>query len=199
MRESIDGRAERAEQVLSFTAAGADYGVPILKVREILQFESVTEVPGAPRSMRGVTNVRGAAVPVLDLGAKLGRVTSAKTSRSCILVVEVSLAGEPLTLGVLADEVNAVVDLPERDIEAPPFLGKEAKLSYLVGLGKIGDAFLLLVDLDRILTESEADAALEIAALPPPSEERARARNPAESSLSVTLADGRALDVPARR
>jgi chemotaxis signal transduction protein len=163
MREASDGREELSEQMLSFTAGGADYGIPILKVREILQYETVTEVPGAPRSVRGVANVRGAAVPVLDLGAKLGRGASEPTKRSCILVVEISPAGEPLTLGVFADAVNEVVNMPAREIEPPPFLGAGAKLSYLVGVGKIGKAFLLLVDLDRILTASEAEIAAEIA------------------------------------
>jgi purine-binding chemotaxis protein CheW len=162
MRDTTEAR-QRMEQILSFTAAGADFGVSILKVREILQYESVTEVPGAPASVRGVANVRGAVVPVLDLGARLGRGAAAPTKRSCILVVDVAPAGEPLTLGVFADAVNEVVDLQPGDVEPPPVLGGGVKLSYIVGLGRLGKRFILLVDLDRVLSASEAKHAAAVA------------------------------------
>lgn len=173
MIDASDLQQERPDQVLSFTSAGTDYGIPILKVREILQYEGVTEVPGAPPAVRGVTNVRGAVVPVLDLAAKLGRGASAPTKRSCVLVVDVVAGDGPLTLGVFADAVNEVVDLRPRDVEPPPpAFGAGVKLSYLVGLGKVGKGFVLLLDLDRVLTASEVELAAEaVSAARPPAPE----------------------------
>jgi purine-binding chemotaxis protein CheW len=172
MRETAEVRQEMGKQVLSFAAGGTEYGIPILKVREILQYEGVTQVPSAPPSVRGVTNVRGTAVPVLDLAAKLGRDLSAPTNRSCVLVVDVVISGERLTLGVFADAVNEVVDLPTEDIEPPPTFGGGAKVSYLTGLGKVGRRFILLLDLDRIASAADAELAAE---LPPTTVEPLRA------------------------
>lgn len=161
MRETAE-TPQQGGQVLAFTAGGAHYGIPILKVREILQYESVTEVPGAPASVLGVANVRGTIVPVLDLAAKLGRAGAAATKRSCILVVDVSPEGERYTLGVFADTVNEVVDLRAKDVEPPPAFGG-TKVPFLVGLGKPEKGLLLLIDLDRVLTAPEAELAAEVA------------------------------------
>lgn len=153
----------KVQQILAFTAAGTEFGVPIVKVREIVQYESVTDVPGAPALVRGVATVRGAVVPVLDLCAKFGRGVAEATKRSCILVVDVSPAGEPLKLGLFADAVNEIVELPAGDVEPPAGFGRGAERSCIVGLGKLGKRFLLLVDVDRILTASEAQLASEVA------------------------------------
>jgi chemotaxis signal transduction protein len=153
-------QVEAASQYLSFAVAGSDYGAPILKVKEILQYEEVTPVPGTPPSIRGVINVRGAVVPVVDLGVKFGKPEAIATKRSCVLVVEVA-AAEALTLGVLADAVNEVVDLRPEDIEPPPSFGAGVKVDYLTGMGKVGKGFVLLIDLDRVLTASEADLAVK--------------------------------------
>src|SRR5512145_11305 len=106
-----------AAQYLSFTIAGTDYGLPILAVKEILQHEEPTRVPGAPASIRGVINVRGSVVPVLDLAVKFGKGETVATKRTCILAVETKVGAEQLTLGVLADAVNEVLDLPAEAIE----------------------------------------------------------------------------------
>src|SRR5689334_10237611 len=110
MRDMAETQADSASQYLSFSVAETDYGVPILKVKEILEYEEVTRVPGTPASIRGVINVRGAVVPVVDLGVKFGKPEAIATKRSCVLVVEVQ-ADATLTLGVFADAVNEVVDL----------------------------------------------------------------------------------------
>jgi chemotaxis signal transduction protein len=162
MREG-DSREEQARQFLSFTVAGTDYGVPILRVREILQYEEVTTVPGTPASIRGVLNVRGAVVPVIDLAVKFGKGAAPETKLTCVLVAEVAVAGAILTLGVLADAVNEVVDLREEDVEPPPAFGPGVRVDYLTGVGKAGKAFVLLLDLDRVLTASEADLAAQAA------------------------------------
>ncbi len=163
MSESVE---TRAPQYLSFTISGTDYGLPILAVKEILQFEETTRVPGAPPSIRGVINVRGSVVPVLDLAVKFGRGETVATQRTCILAVEAQVGAERLTLGVLADAVNEVLDLPEEAIEPPPTFGTGLRLDYLTGMGKVGKGFVLLLDVDRVVSASEAEIATQAAALP---------------------------------
>lgn len=154
----------RTQQFLSYVVRGTDFGIPILKVKEILQFEGVTAVPGTPESIRGVINVRGAVVPVVDLGVKFGRGPVPDTKRTCVLVVEIGSGGDALTLGVVTDAVNEVVDLRPEDIEPPPAFGVGVKLDHITGMGKIGKGFCVLLDIDRVLTSSEAELAAAAAA-----------------------------------
>lgn len=165
MSESVEARAP---QFLSFAIAGTDYGLPILAVKEILQHEEPTRVPGTPGSIRGVINVRGAVVPVLDLAVKFGRSETVPTKRTCILVVEAQVGGERLTLGVLADAVNEVLDLPADAVEPPPTFGTGMKLDFLTGMGKVGKGFVLLLDVDRVISASEAELAVQAAAAASP-------------------------------
>jgi chemotaxis signal transduction protein len=167
MRDEQATRDEQAHQFLSFTIAGTDYGVPILKVKEILQYEEATRVPGTPASIRGVINVRGAVVPVVDLGAKFAKGEAVPTKRSCVLVVELAGA-DALVLGVLADAVNEVVDLRDGDVEPAPAFGPGVRVDYLTGMGKVGKGFVLLLDLDRVLTASEAELAAQAVAAAAP-------------------------------
>jgi chemotaxis signal transduction protein len=147
----------QASQFLSFHVGGTDFGVPILKVKEILQFEGVTRVPGTPASVRGVINVRGAVVPVIDLGVKFGKGEVAETQRTCVLVVEVRTQDEKLTLGVIADAVNEVVALTADEIEPPPAFGTGVRVDHITGMGKVGKGFVILLDIDPVLAAAEAD------------------------------------------
>ena len=159
-----ESSAAAVRQYLSFVVGGTDFGIPILKVKEILQYEGVTRVPGTPGSIRGVINVRGSVVPVVDLGVKFGRGEVAETKRTCVLVVEARTKEETLTLGVIADAVSEVVDLGDGDIEPPPAFGTGVKLDHITGMGKVGKGFVILLDIDRVLTASEADLAAATAA-----------------------------------
>jgi purine-binding chemotaxis protein CheW len=154
----------KAEQFLSFTIAGTDYGIPILMVKEILQHEEATRVPGTPPSIRGVINVRGQVVPVVDLAVKFGRGDTAVTKRTCILVVETAIRGEAITVGVLADAVNEVLDLPKQEIEPAPSFGANVRVDFITGMGKVGKGFVLLLDADRVLSASEAELVAQAAA-----------------------------------
>jgi purine-binding chemotaxis protein CheW len=159
-----DATDVKAPQYLSFTIAGTDYGLPILTVKEILQFEETTRVPGTPASIRGVINVRGQVVPVVDLAVKFGRGESAVSKRTCILVVEAAMGRDRITVGVLADAVNEVLDLPPSEIEAAPSFGANVRVDYITGMGKVGKGFVLLLDADRVLSASEAELAAQVAA-----------------------------------
>ena len=151
----------KAPQYLSFRIAGTDYGLPILAVKEILEFEETTRVPGTPPSIRGIINVRGQVVPVVDLAVRFGECGTVPSKQTCILVVEAGFGAEPLTVGVLADAVNEVLDLPISEIEDPPTFGENVRLDYVIGMGKVGKQFVLLLDAERVLTASEAELAAQ--------------------------------------
>lgn len=162
----MPGAEAARKQYLSFTVAGTDYGVPLLKVREILQYVDATRVPSLPEWIRGVLNVRGAVIPVVDLARKFGKESCETTRLTCVLTVETQLGGEVLTTGVLADAVREVVDLAEDEVDPPPSFGAGVKLDFVIGIGKVGKGLLILLDIDRVLAASEAElvAVRELAA-----------------------------------
>jgi purine-binding chemotaxis protein CheW len=149
-------------QYLSFTLAGSDYGVAILQVREILQYEAVTRIPSAPPSIRGVINLRGAVVPIVDVALKLGLPPTAVTKRTCILIVEAAIGDERTVLGIMADAVREVLELGPEDVEPPPSFGTQVRADGLVGMGKADRRFVLLLDLDRVLSAGERELAAQL-------------------------------------
>jgi purine-binding chemotaxis protein CheW len=155
-------------QYLSFSLRGTEYAVGILKVKEILQFEQTTRVPSTPRSVRGVINLRGQVVPVIDLASKFGLGETAPTRLTCILIVEVQLEGAPTVVGVLADSVQEVIELAPGDVEPTPAFGTQVKVEFLVGVGKLGKRFVLLLDLDRVVSADEREFAQDLALQAPP-------------------------------
>jgi purine-binding chemotaxis protein CheW len=145
-------------QYLSFFIAGEECALGILQVREIIEYDTVTRVPGAPGWVRGVTNLRGSVLPVIDLALKLGLPPSSPHRRSCIVVAEVSFQGEKLVLGVLADAIGQVVELGPAEVEPPPAFGAPVRMDYLVGMGRAGKKFILLLDMERVLSGQELAA-----------------------------------------
>src|SRR5512141_2217372 len=150
-------------QSLSFTLAGSDYAVGILQVKEILQYDTVTKVPSVPPSVRGVINLRGAVVPVVDLAVKFGLAATPVTNRTCVLIVEAALEGERAVMGVLADAVREVLELGKEDVEPPPTFGTQVKVEFITGMAKVGKGFVLLLDLDKVISARERATALELA------------------------------------
>jgi purine-binding chemotaxis protein CheW len=146
-------------QYLSFFIAGEECALGILQAREILEYGTVTRVPGAPAWVRGVTNLRGSVLPVIDLAMKLGLPPSTPHRRSCIVVAEVSFQGEKLVLGVLADAIGQVVELGPADVEPPPAFGAPVRMDYLAGMGRAGKKFILLLDMERVFSGQELAAA----------------------------------------
>jgi purine-binding chemotaxis protein CheW len=157
MPENIEN-LQRA-QYLSFTLAGSEYGIGILKVKEILQYETITRVPSTPRSVRGVINLRGAVVPVIDLAAKFGLPETAVTRLTCILIVEALLEGQPTVMGIMSDAVREVIELGLDDVEPPPAFGTQVRVDFLLGMGKVGKRFVLLLDIDRVISADEKEFA----------------------------------------
>jgi purine-binding chemotaxis protein CheW len=147
-------------QFLTFQLADEAYAAGILRVKEIIEYESVTRVPNMPAGFRGVINLRGAVVPVIDLAVRFGLEPSKITKRSCVIIVEVEISGgERLVMGVMADAVSQVIDLSLSDIEPPPAFGTKVRVDYLKGLGKVGKNFVLILDMDRVLSNEDLRAA----------------------------------------
>jgi purine-binding chemotaxis protein CheW len=150
--------AEQA-QYLGFVVADTEYAIGILRVREILEYDTVTRVPATPRSIRGVINLRGRVVPVVDLAIKMGLPESAITKRTCIVVVEAELDGQRAVMGVLADRVSQVIDLREAEIEEPPSFGTPVRVDCLLGMGRTaGRNIVLLLDIDEVLASEDLTA-----------------------------------------
>jgi purine-binding chemotaxis protein CheW len=150
----------RHDQQLVFTLGDVDFGIPVLKVREILQWEGVTAVPGTPPAIAGVTNVRGTATPVVDLAARFGYGARAAGKRTCILVVEAEIGGDPAVMGLKVDAVQEVLDLAPADVEPPPSFGAGVRVDFLSGLARHGkQRFVLLLELDRVLSATDAEVA----------------------------------------
>jgi purine-binding chemotaxis protein CheW len=162
-------------QCLSFSLGGTDYAVGILQVKEILQFESIIRVPSVPPSVRGVINLRGSVVPVVDLSLKFGQGETPVSKRTCVLVVEATLDGQPAVMGVLADGVTEVLELGQDDIEPPPAFGARIQVPFLTGMGKVGQGFVLLIDLDLILAAEEKELAIHPPQIPAASTPRSQA------------------------
>lgn len=142
-------------QLLTFAVAGEEYAVGILRVREIIQYEDVTRVPMTPPWVRGVMNLRGSVVPVVDLAVKLGLPETPVGPTTCAVIVEVELAGQFAVMGVMADSVDQVVDLPATGIEPPPAFGTRVRVEYLQGLAKLEKGMALVLDIDRVLSADE--------------------------------------------
>ncbi len=154
-----------AGQYLVFVVGGSEYAVPIVRVREILQYGGVqvTRVPGVPPCFRGVMNLRGTVVPVVDLSVKLGLPESAPTRWSCVVLVDAQLGGETVPLAIVADQVSQVLELEPSEIEPVPAFGTQVRPEYLTGMGRTGNGFVLLLDLDRALSEDELRVAADVA------------------------------------
>jgi purine-binding chemotaxis protein CheW len=154
--------SDDAAQYLGFYIGGEEYAIGILRVREILEYDTATRIPGTPPSIRGVINLRGSVVPVVDLAVKFGLPESVVTKRTCIVVVELDLEGERTVMGVMADSVSQVMDLGAEDIEPPPTFGTRVHVDYLRGMGKAGKRFILLLDIDRVLSATELQEAAAV-------------------------------------
>ena len=144
-------------QFLTFMLEDELFALDIGKVREVLDFASVTKVPQTPDYMRGVINLRGSVVPVMDLRLKLGKTMAEKTVNSCIIIVEVTLAGETVVMGAMADAVQEVLGLEPGQIEAPPRIGTKLNLEFIRGMGKHLEQFIIILDIDRVFGDDAVE------------------------------------------
>lgn len=146
-----------AQQYLTFVVGGELFAIGILRIKEIIEYGGITTVPMMPHCIRGVINLRGAVVPVLDLSARFGRSPTTATRRTCIVIVEVASAGESQDIGVIVDAVNEVLEIPAGDIEPAPSFGARMETRFIRGMGKVNGRFVIILDTDRVLAEEELD------------------------------------------
>lgn len=151
-------------QYLTFHIAEEEYAIGILRVREIIQFDSATRVPKTPPWILGVINLRGSVVPVVDLAVKFGLPATSVTSSTCIVITEVLMGGEQTVMGLLADAVSQVVELGADQIDPAPPFGAKVHADYLQGMGRTGSRLILMLDVDKVLSTDELTAAAEVGA-----------------------------------
>jgi purine-binding chemotaxis protein CheW len=144
-------------QYLTFKLGEEVFALEISKVREVLDFTTVTKVPRTPEFMRGVINLRGSVVPVVDVKLKFGMPITEKTVNTCIIITEVTVHGETTVLGALADSVQEVIELGNESIEPAPKIGTNIRTEFIKGMGKKNDGFIIILDIDRVFSAEELD------------------------------------------
>ena len=142
---------DKEGKYLTFALANEEYGLEILKVREIIGYMEITAVPQTPHHVKGVINLRGQVIPVIDLRAKFGMETTDVTEETCIIVVEISQGARSFSTGIVVDHVQEVLDIDGKDIEAAPQFGSAVDTNFILGMGKIGDSVKILLDIDKVL------------------------------------------------
>ncbi len=142
---------EREGKYLTFALANEQYGLEILKVREIIGYINVTAVPQTPGYVKGVINLRGQVIPVVDLRTKFGMETAEVTDQTCIIVVEIQQDDRTFSTGIVVDSVQEVLDVDGQSIEPAPQFGSAVETDFILGMGKVGDSVKILLDIDKVL------------------------------------------------
>jgi purine-binding chemotaxis protein CheW len=144
------------QQYLVFSLCGETFAIGIRSIKEIIEYGHLTEVPMMPDLVRGVINLRGAVVPVVDLAVRFGRAPTAIARRTCIVIVEIGAqADETQVIGVIVDAVNEVLDIPAQEIEPPPSFGARIRSDFIEGMGKVAGKFVILLNLKHVLSVGE--------------------------------------------
>ncbi|RMS39788.1 Chemotaxis protein CheW [Pseudomonas coronafaciens pv. coronafaciens] len=147
---------EEEAQYLTFMLGGEMFAIGILGIKEIIEYGSLTVVPMMPAFVRGVINLRGAVVPVVDLSARFGRQNSDITRRSCVIIIEASTEdGQPQDIGLLVDNVSAVLEIPASQIEPPPNFGARIRADFISGMAKVDGKFVIVLEVEKVLSIDE--------------------------------------------
>ncbi|WP_246317770.1 chemotaxis protein CheW [Desulfoluna butyratoxydans] len=157
---TIEGITETG-RFLAFMLHGEVYALDIMQVREVLDYTEITTVPRMPDFMRGVINLRGGVVPVVDLRLKFGMPATEKGVNTCIVIMETDIDGERALIGALADSVREVLDLEPDQIEPAPRIGTRLKTEFIKGMGKKNDEFIIILDIDRVFSADELSGVQE--------------------------------------
>ncbi len=143
------------QQYLTFMLGGETYAMGILAIKEIIEYGNITEVPRMPDFIRGVINLRGAVVPVIDLGARFGKRATDITRRTCIVIIEVANGEETQDIGVMVDAVNEVLEISANEIEPAPSFGANIRADFIDGMGKIDGKFVIILNIRQVLSVEE--------------------------------------------
>lgn len=177
----------KPSQYLSFFLGDTEYALGILQVKEIVEYDVVTKIPGTPAWIVGAFNLRSSVLPVIDLGMKLGLSRCTITRRSCIVIADVDYQGERIVLGLLVDTVGHVLDFLPSEIEPTPAFGTPIHCDYLIGLGRVEKKFVLLLDASKILDDREMALADNLRHTEAAVEETAMVRPPDDSGVELEL------------
>jgi purine-binding chemotaxis protein CheW len=159
---AVQAAADHA-QYLTFMLGGEAFAIGILAIKEIIEYGGLTTVPMMPECIRGVINLRGAVVPVMDLSSRFGRAPTAITKRTCIVIVEIDNGGEQQVVGAMVDAVNAVLEIPASEIEPAPSFGAKIRTDFIEGMGKVNGKFVILLKVDKVLSVDEIGELAEMA------------------------------------
>ncbi|RJR32518.1 MAG: purine-binding chemotaxis protein CheW [Desulfobacteraceae bacterium] len=151
MAQAIERISEKEGKYLTFTLANEDYGIGILKIKEIIGMMTITKVPRCPEFIKGVINLRGRVIPVMDLRMRFGVDAAEFTERTCIVVVEVDSGSGTITVGLIVDSVSEVLNIKSEDIEETPGFGAKVNTEYILGMAKVSGGVKILLDIDRVL------------------------------------------------
>jgi purine-binding chemotaxis protein CheW len=157
-------RRHDQNQYLTFVLGRETFALGILAIKEILEYSAPTEIPMMPTFIRGVVNLRGAAVPVVDLSARFGRSSMPVTKKTCVVIVETLLGEESHIIGVVVDAVNEVLEIPDSDIEPAPSFGASVRADFIQGMGKVRGKFVIILDVNRVLCIEEMEMLTNAAA-----------------------------------
>ena len=155
MNQAVKATTIKTGKYLTFSLEKEEYGIGILKVKEIIGMMPITSVPRTPAFVKGVVNLRGKVIPVLDLRAKFEMETIAYTERTCIIVVEIDSAASTILIGIVVDSVCEVLNIREEEIEETPKFGTQLKHDYILGMAKRDGGVKILLNIDRVLSSEE--------------------------------------------
>jgi purine-binding chemotaxis protein CheW len=154
--------AEEMDKYLCFLLNNKSYAINISRVKEIMEHTEITPIPMMPEFFRGAINLRGSVVPVIDISNRLGMGASQISKRTCIVIIEVETDDEHLDVGVMVDAVSEVADIPSEHIEQAPSFGGRLETEFMHGMGKLNDNFVILLNVDRILSMEDVEMLKEI-------------------------------------
>lgn len=159
--------ASEARQYLTFLLGGEMFSLHILRIKEIIWYTNMTEVPMMPSCIRGVINLRGAVVPVMDLSARFGKPSTPVTKSSCIVILEINACGEGenQNMGVVVDAVQAVLEIPATDIEPAPSFGAKIRSDFIEGIAKVNGKFVILLNINHVLSPQEIATMGQVSAM----------------------------------
>lgn len=155
--------ADEQQQYLTFMLGDEMFAIGILSIREIIEYGFVTDVPMTPPFIRGVLNLRGAVVPVVDLAVRFGRQARENSKRTCIVIVDIEAPNGSQQMGVVVDAVSEVLEIPQGDIEPPPEFGARIRNDFIKSMGKINGKFVVILDLNRVLSVEEVAVVANVA------------------------------------
>ncbi len=155
MNQAMTSMTEKQGKYLTFSLAGEEYGIGILKIKEIIGMMPITSVPRTPEFVKGVINLRGKVIPVMDLRLKFNIEKMDYTERTCIIVVEISGQADTIQIGIVVDAVSEVLNIKAEDIEEAPTFGITLDIDYILGMAKVGKGIKILLDIDRVLNNEE--------------------------------------------